>query len=85
MNKFVELQEVLPPSNCPIYNGSGMCMCSSMACDDVKDFHCASMRYAFTYGFNTMVKSANEMIELDNQKSCGSFKDVLNDLKGVNK
>lgn len=70
MNKFVELQEVPSPSNCPIFNGSGMCMCSSMACDDVKDFHCASMRFAFTYGYNTMAQRANEIIELDNQKPC---------------
>jgi len=68
MNKFVELKEVPSPSNCPIFNENGMCMCSSMACDDVKDFHCTSMRFAFTYGYNTMAQRANEMIKLDNQK-----------------
>ena len=60
MNQFVELQEVPSPSNCPIFNGNGMCMCASMACDDVKDFHRASMRFAFTYGYNTMAQRANE-------------------------
>lgn len=59
MNKWIELKEVPPQSNCPIFK-NGMCMCASMACDDVKDYHCASMRYAFTYGFNTMVQRENE-------------------------
>lgn len=59
--EFVKLQEVPSPSSCPILNGNGMCMCASMACDDVKDFHCASMRFAFTYGYNTMAQRVNEL------------------------
>lgn len=52
------------PSNCPMFNENGMCMCAGMACDDVKDFHCASMRSAYIYGFNTMAQRATEKVNM---------------------
>ena len=66
-----ETESILSPSNCPLFNGSGMCMCASMACDDVKDFHCVSMRAAYIYGFNTMAQSASEKVNVLTEKVIG--------------
>lgn len=47
-----------------MFNGSGMCMCAGMACDDVKDYHCTAMRAAYIYGFNTMAQMASERVNM---------------------
>ena len=53
--------ECIPsPNNCPMFNENGMCMCTGIACNNVKDYHCTSMRSAYIYGFNTMAQRATE-------------------------
>jgi len=47
-----------------MFNENGMCMCAGIACIDVKDCHCTSMRSAYIYGFNTMAQRASERVNM---------------------
>ena len=70
------LDTIPSPSNCPMFNGNGMCMCASMACDDVKDHHCTSMRAAYIYGYKTMAQVATGKVNMLTEKITNALKET---------
>lgn len=64
-------------SCCPIKSrdGNGMCMCTQeMRCDEVRDYHCLSIRLAFQYGFNLAEDRAHENLNMIHEKMDEVFK-----------
>ena len=68
MEDYFDTKNIPSPSDCPMFNINGMCMCANMACDDVKDRHCTSMRSAYIYGYNTMARVASERVNRLSEK-----------------
>lgn len=68
MENYFDTENIPSPSNCPMLHVNGMCMCANMSCDEVKDFHCTSMRSAYIYGYNTMARVASERVNRLSEK-----------------
>ena len=56
---------------CPMksHDGNEMCTCTQgLRCDEVRGYHCLSIRLAFRHGFNMAEKKAEQNLDMLHEK-----------------